>query len=349
MNTPIIPPSAPAGQVVFLSVEVLKLHPQNMRVYYPPQGIAKMADSIKAANGVYQALLVVEDDTEPGTYLVMDGNMRLAGGRLLGSECPLLKCEIVTADRAEQLLAMAIPSEFHFPKDVVSQGFHYARLMEQEGFSVVEIASQTGVSRVTIEKALKTIQLEPEIRELITEGKLSGDLRVTRALLELPDSDTRIRQARRFARSETGIKGIQQACRFIVRQHAALAGGTTLVERVEAIRAKKELFAAKVQATKTANAQAARSFRLDPAAAELISRAAGQTLCDDCRIDGLTEQCYLCPGPRDFINAVIELIEPAEPAEPKPETGNGHIATEKDRLMALGQQLREDLTGRRAA
>lgn len=346
MNTQIVPPQQVDGQVVFLSVDVLKLHPQNMRVYYPPQGIAKMADSIKAANGVYQALLVVEDEAEPGTYLVMDGNMRLAGGRALGAECPPLKCEIVTAGHAEQLLAMAITSEFHFPKDVVSQGFHYARLIEQEGFSVTEITRQTGVSRPTIEKALKTTQLEPEVRELIIEGKLSGDLRVTRALLELPDSDTRIRQACRFAKNETDIKGIQQACRFILRQAAALSGPVS-VEQLEARQSRKRALVAKVQETKAANSQAAKSTRLDLAAVELITRIAGQTLCDDCRVDGLTEQCYLCSGPRDFINAVIELIEPAADGQAA-EPANGHVTSEKARLVALGKQLREDLT-RRAA
>lgn len=344
MNTPIVSPSAPAGQVVFLSVDVLKLHPQNMRLYYPPQGIEKMAASIKAASGVYQALLVVEDQSEPGMYFVMDGNMRLAGGRLLGAECPPLKCEIIQADRAEQLLAMSVTSEFHFPKDIVSQGFHYLRLMEQEKFTIQEIAQKTGVSRPTIEKSLKATQLEPEIRELIIQNKLSGDLRVTRALLELPDSAIRVRQAQRFARNETSIRGIVQACRYIVSQAAALAGSDALQQR-ERAQSKKQAIVAKVQATKAVNLQVAKSTRLDPAAAELLQRVAGQTLCDDCRIDGLTEQCYLCPGPRDFINAVIELIEPAAVDTPQ---ANGHLSAEKARLSVLGAQLRRDLTGRAA-
>lgn len=354
MNPSIISPSIQAGQdpnpnpLVFILVDRLKLHPHNMRLYYPPQDITKMAASIRAHNGVYQALLVVEDEAEPGTYFVVDGNMRLAGGRHLGADCPSLKCEIIEAGRAEQLLAMSITTEFHFPKDVVSQGQHYRRLMDQEKLTILDIAQSTGVSRPTIEKALKTLELEPEIQQLIITASLSGDLRVTRALLDLPDSATRLRLARRFARNETSIRGIIQGCRFVARQAAALAGQDAL-QQLEQAQSKRQQIVAKVQVTKTAIAQSARPSRLDPATAELLQRVAGQTLCDDCLINGLTEQCYLCPGPRDFINALIELVEPSSESVVANSNGNGHLAAEKKRLAQLGAQLRADLTGRRAA
>lgn len=338
----------PTGQLLYLSVDCLKLHPQNIRRFYAPQDVAKMAGSIKAAGGVYQALLIVPIAAEPGCYHVLDGNMRLAGGKSLGQDCPPLKCEVISANQAEQLLAMAATTEFHFPKDPVSQAYHYHRLIAQEKLTVQAIVERTGVPRATIDKLLKLLELEPEIQQLITAGQLTADVRVTRALLDLPDSATRLRLAQRFARHETGIKAILQACRFVTRQAAQLTSQDAL-QRLEAVQAKKQQMVAKVLHTKFGR-QAQRPH-LDPEAARLIFAAADTTLCEDCRLTGLTENCYLCPGPRDFINAVVELLEADAPELQPQQNGqpNGKLTGEKARLLTLGRQLHQDFNEDKAA
>lgn len=336
-----------AGQLLYLSADRLKLHPQNMRRYYPPQDVARMAESIRATGGVYQAMLVTPDDSarvpEETGYYVIDGNMRLAGGRLLGENCPPFKCEIISADHAEQLLAMAATTEFHFPKDPISQAYHYRRLIEQEKLTVQAIVERTGVSRSTIDKLLKLLELEPEIQQWLAEGKISADVRITRALLSLPDSATRLRLGHRFAKQGTSTKNILQACRFVTRQAAHLESQDA-VQRLEAEQAKKQQMVAKVLQAKFAPVSRP---RLDPQAARLIHAAAESTLCEDCRLSGLTEQCYLCPGPRDFINSVIELLEVDAPElqqQPPASQANGKLAGEKARLITLGRQLRRDFS-----
>lgn len=71
------PPSA--GQLVYLSLSQLKTHPANMRRAYPIDDVRQMAESIRGAGGVIHALIVVPNGRQPGTYHVVDGNMRLAG------------------------------------------------------------------------------------------------------------------------------------------------------------------------------------------------------------------------------------------------------------------------------
>lgn len=295
----------PSNQLLHLHPDRLRLHPANIRRYYRPADVAKMAASIRASNGVWQALLIIPIDAEPGYYHVLDGNMRLAGAKSLGAECPPLKCEIISAGRADQLLAMITTTEFHFPKDPVSQALHYRRLIEQEKFTIQALVDQTGVSRATIDKLLKLLELEPEIQQLIADGQLTADVRVTRALLDLPDRATRLHLANRFARHETSIRGILQACRFVVVQAARL-NSLDAVQRLEAVQAKKQQTVAKILQAKFGPVNRP---RLTPEAAHLIHNTAAKTLCDDCRLTGLTERCYLCPGPREFIDAVIELLE----------------------------------------
>lgn len=298
-----------APEVIFCSPRQLKLHPKNIRVYYPPEQVEEMARSIKARRGVIQALQIVPDPDEPGKFLVVDGNLRLMAARLLAENCPPLKCEIIAAGEAEQLLIMAATGLF-YPKDPVSEGRHYRRLIEVEGLSVEAIAAQTGISRATIDARLRTLELEGDIQQLMAAGKLSADIRVSRALLSVPDPALRLRLARRFARHDTSIPQILRSCRFSARQSRRLAGQPELhPELVEGPKRPVLRVIAAAPPTNGRPAVAELPGRLSPDAAEIIWRAAERCLCDGCRLDGLSDECWTCPGPYEFVNHVIELAE----------------------------------------
>jgi ParB/RepB/Spo0J family partition protein len=291
-------------ELIYLPHTKLKLHPDNIRRYYPPADVDRMAESIRAAGGVIQALLIYPDGD--GMYFVADGNMRLAGARALGDECPLLKCEVIEASRFEQLILMTITTEFHFPKDPISQGLHYQRLIEQEHLSVSDIAAKTGLSRATIEKALKVLELEPEIQEYIATGKLSPDLQVSRALLSIPSSSLRLKLARRFVQQQSGIGQIVRQCAYVLRQAARLPATENEAKKTLETQAQMTARAAKALNTKIALKE---HPRFDGDAAKMIYDAATKILCENCRLDGLSEECYLCPGPKEFIDHLIEMCE----------------------------------------
>lgn len=308
MNREIVERAAP--EVIFCSPRQLKLHPRNIRVYYPPEQVEEMAGSIKARQGVIQALLVVPDPDEPGKFLVVDGNLRLMAARLLAETCPPLKCEIIDAGEAEQLLIMAATG-LHYPKDPVSKGRHYRRLIESEGLSVAAIAARTGISRATIDACLRTLELEDDIQQLMAQGKLSADIRVSRALLSVPDPALRLRLARRFARHDTNIPQILRSCRFSANQARRLSGQPELHPELVEGPKRPELRvipSAPPANGSTPNGRADRT-RLSPDAAEIIWRAAEKNLCDGCRLDGLSDECWTCPGPYEFVNHIVELAE----------------------------------------
>jgi ParB/RepB/Spo0J family partition protein len=204
--------TCPAGQIIYCRPEQLRLHPDNMRRFYPAADVAEMAGSIRAATGVHLSLLVVPDPEAAGKYLVVDGNMRLAGARALGAACPPLKCEVIAADRARQLIVMAATSRYHYPKDPVSEALHYRRLTDEEGYSANEIARQTGISSATVHARLKLLELDSEILELIEQKRLPADKHSVDALLGIADPTVRIALAQRLA-GVPGMtaKGIQAA------------------------------------------------------------------------------------------------------------------------------------------
>lgn len=199
------------GKLLYLSPENLITHPKNLRRFYPDSQVREMAESIKASKGVYQAMLIVPNG-KAGRYFVVDGNMRLAGARILGNDCPKLKCELVDQTTAEQLLAMASTAKFRYDPDPVSEALHYKRIMDEEGYTVSQLARLIGIATTTIYIQMKLLELDKEIQALIAARKLPRDNRVVEALLSIADAKARVKLAERLAAMNAGIKAIVIAC-----------------------------------------------------------------------------------------------------------------------------------------
>lgn len=163
------------GRLLYLYPDALLTHPKNLRRFYPENYVREMAESIKNAKGVYEPLLIVPNG-KPGKYFVVDGNIRLAGGRLLGKDCPPLECKVMRQNEAEQLLTMIITAKFRYDPDPISEALHYKRLIDEEGYSPSKIARATGIAVTTVDNRLKLLTLEPEIQELIGNFKLPAGI-----------------------------------------------------------------------------------------------------------------------------------------------------------------------------
>ncbi|MBA3532322.1 MAG: hypothetical protein H0T73_10415 [Ardenticatenales bacterium] len=145
-------------------------------------------------------------------YYVVDGNLRLAAARWLGGDM-LLKCEVISADRAQQLITMLTTSEFFFPKDPLSMALHFRRLIEEEGLSLTALCRETGHSSPTLKSYLRLLDLDPEIQALVAKGKLPRSLRMSEALLSVPEPGARVKLAQRLAQ-RPGVTLTPQRCRW---------------------------------------------------------------------------------------------------------------------------------------
>lgn len=282
--------------LIYLNQTQLRLHPRNMRLYYPDEDVAEMAESIKAAKGVYQALLVVPTGPKSDEYWVVDGNMRLAGARLLGNACPPLKCEVVSYDAAEQLLTMAATSKFHYPKDPISEAKHYQRLIDEEGFSVRDIHHQTGIAEATISGLLGWLELEEEIQALVGQRKLQKSARVAEALKLIPNSEARVKLAKKFASNGTKIKQIERDCERMVELLAAPVA--TVSPKAKPMVSKATLRYVPPRSR----------YRFNYESATAVMELA-EELCGPCSVKGLKEGCASCPGVVEFVQRIIGLAE----------------------------------------
>jgi len=197
-------------ELLKLKPEQLLTHPRNMRRFYPADHVREMANSILAAKGVIEPLIVTKE-SKGNKWIVIDGNMRLAGARLLAEKCPLLDCKIVDQNEADQLLSMVITNQVHYNVDPVSEALHY-KALKDEGLSIRDISKRTGVYEARICNRIVLADLDEPIQKLIVDGKLPGSPDVARALLKLK-SDIRVRLATRLSENpNTKISTILNAC-----------------------------------------------------------------------------------------------------------------------------------------
>lgn len=316
---------------MFLSPDNLVTHPKNLRRFYPEDQVREIAESIKASKGVYQAMLIVPNG-KAGRFFVVDGNMRLAGARILGKACPLLKCELVDQTTAEQFLTMAATAKFRYDPDPISEALHYKRLMEEEGYKIPQLARAIGVAATTIYIQMKLLELDKEIQNLIAARKLPRDNRVVEALLSVSDARARVKLAERLASMNAGIKAIVAACERLRddmghRKTAIGApaprvhGNKPAAGAPAVVRAEGRTFGRKMAADQKVKIKEIRkqariiceacdiretSVKSSEPAWSLISHAADET-CTVCSVREMKNACAECPVV-DFLRRLIKSL-----------------------------------------
>lgn len=304
------------SKLLYLSPDVLMTHPKNLRRFYPEAQVREMAESIRQSKGVYQAMLIVPNGHK-GKYFVVDGNIRLHGARLLGRECPKLKCEVVDAGKAEQLLTMVVTSQFRYDPDPISEALHYKRLMDEEGYSVQRIAHTTGLYEKRITTRLKLLNLDSEIQELIANRKLPTDERVADAFLSISNAKARVKLAQRLAKDGVSIKAILIACGRLSISLQGMAETKTSIPASAIV--KKQASTAepvKWQQVRKAAADMCRqcdfSEKLLKSTQEpawsLVVHATEET-CGNCNISDVKDACSQCPGVVIILRLISALRE----------------------------------------
>jgi len=210
---------------LMLRVDQLRVHPENVRRKYIESEVEEMAASIRSRGGVINALEIVPSDRK-GVWWVVAGNKRLVAAQRLGKDCPLLKCEAVNVDRAQQLLDMAIENFIRSDPNPVDEADHYQRMIEA-GLTVRDISKRTGIGEYRIRPRLMITKLDKPIQELMAVGKLPHGPAVCKALQTVPDRTLRIKLAERLSKNpNANTKTIVAACARLLEasaQHGKLA------------------------------------------------------------------------------------------------------------------------------
>lgn len=165
-------------EILHVSPEDIRPNPYQPRQIFDEAAIEELAASMKE-HGVIQPLIVRRDG--PG-YQLVAGERRLRAAIKAGlDKIPVVVKSLSDREAMELSLVENLQREDLGP---IEEAEAYKRLSEEFGLTQEQIAQRVGKSRSDVANTMRLLRLEPEIKQLINEGKISGGH--GRALVGLP-------------------------------------------------------------------------------------------------------------------------------------------------------------------
>lgn len=161
-------PENSKDQILLLDIEKIVPNKAQPRKDFDSSLLKELAQSIKE-NGVLQAILV---EKRGETYQIIAGERRWRASCMAGlKKIPaVLKKVENEKDLAFWALAENLQREDLNP---IEQALAFKKIMEKTNLNQELLARKLGISRPSLANSLRLLNLEPEVRELVKQKKLS--------------------------------------------------------------------------------------------------------------------------------------------------------------------------------
>jgi ParB family chromosome partitioning protein len=201
-------------------------NPQQPRTHFDQAKLEELTASIRI-HGVILPISLEEIETPlsaggegPGVrYYLEDGERRwraasMAGLTTIPATINFSRNGTGSQARIERALVANIQREDMNP---IELGHAYRELNEVYGLTQIQIAVSLGKDpqsgQAHVSNHILLTRLDPEIQNLIAQGKFNSDAAVARALLKIPDSAARIKLVKRLIAHNAGYKASLHAAR----------------------------------------------------------------------------------------------------------------------------------------
>lgn len=169
------------GGVVEIDINKIEPNMHQPRKDFDPEKIRQLSESIKQ-HGVIQPLIVKK---EKNFYKIVAGERRWRAAREAGiRKVPVVVREVSEREAVEIALIENLQREDLNP---LEEAEAYQRLITEFEMSQEEIALRVGKSRPTVTNSLRLLNLTPQVKKMLQQGKISGGH--ARALLPVDDSE----------------------------------------------------------------------------------------------------------------------------------------------------------------
>ena len=163
---------------LYLPISQVESYSAQPRKLFDEDALAELADSIRE-HGVIQPLTVRK--LSSGYYQIIAGERRWRAARLAGlTEIPAVVIEADDQKAAELALVENLQREDLNPME---EAAGYQSLIQTYHMTQEEAARRVGKSRSAVANAMRLLGLQPSVRKLVEEGRLSAGH--ARALLPL--------------------------------------------------------------------------------------------------------------------------------------------------------------------
>jgi ParB family chromosome partitioning protein len=190
--------------VVWVPVMDIVPSPYQPRRDYDDVAMAGLAESIRSS-GVMQPLLVRRSPTIDGAYELIAGERRWRAAQDIDLPAvPVLVRDLSDLDAAQWALVENIQREDLNPMD---RAFAFKQLADKFGLTHKEIAERVGIDRTAVTWHVKLTELEKEIADYVSTGKLSlGHAKVLVGIVP----EARLGLARQCARGGWSVRELER-------------------------------------------------------------------------------------------------------------------------------------------
>jgi ParB family chromosome partitioning protein len=165
----LIPTASDERGVLEIPLDRIERNPDQPRAIFHEEQLGELAASI-AVHGVIQPVLVRA--RADGSYQLIAGERRVRAARLAGlATVPAVLRE---TEGTESSLELALIENLQREDlNPIEAALAYRELIDRFGLTHEAVARQIGKSRVAVSNALRLLDLAPETREAIAEGRIS--------------------------------------------------------------------------------------------------------------------------------------------------------------------------------
>ena len=185
------------GRVVFLPIRSIRPNPAQPRRVFREEALKELSESI-LRHGILQPLSVRRVQ---GGYELICGERRLRAAQMAGlTDVP---CILMQMDDRESGMTAMIENLQRQDLDFVEEAQGISRLMGQFGMSQEQTARLLGKSQSAIANKLRLLRHSEPVLEALRQAELTE--RHARALLKLPDEDTKLRAIAEISRQSMSV------------------------------------------------------------------------------------------------------------------------------------------------
>jgi len=174
-----------AEEIIFINTDHISPDPEQPRRSFEEKSLKELAESIRQL-GVMQPLLVVADKEG---YRIVAGERRYRAAQLAGLE--QLPCIVRNYSKSQLAEVSLVENIQRQDLNPMEEAAAYRRLMDEFGYTQENLSKRLGKSRPYVANTLRLLQLAPQYRRLVEEGRLSAGH--ARAALSLKDEALRVR------------------------------------------------------------------------------------------------------------------------------------------------------------
>jgi len=185
-----------------IDIEKLKPSPNQPRLKFDENSINDLAESIKE-RGILQPIIAVPED---GYYRIIIGERRWRAAQKIGlKKIPVLIRSMTDGQQLEASLIENLQREDLNPLEIA---LAYKKMITELKYTQQEVSKKVGKDRASVANYIRLLKLPQEIKDMITDNKLS--MSHARTLIAIDDPEMQVYIARQTVKKDLSVRAVEK-------------------------------------------------------------------------------------------------------------------------------------------